>query len=274
VTLARAPLEVLPAKEVPGRVTVTMGRRSGSATGPGAVEIILDASGSMLQKIHGARRIDIAKRTLTELTGKTIPAGTPFALRVFGRQAGSCGTEFDIPVSPLDAGQVATRIAALQAQARAKTPIAASLEKVGEDLHGVTGERVVILITDGEETCGGQPLTAIDNLKKKGFNVRINIVGFAIEDQKLKSTFRLWSRAGNGDYFDARDAKGMTQALKQALDPRFELVDGKGVPVTEGKVGGEPVFVMPGTYDVRLKSGAIAGKSVTIRANETTAVAF
>src|SRR5690606_35078389 len=82
-TLARQAIRITPAKQAPGFIRVT---RAASAGNAGAVEIILDASGSMLQRLGGQRRIDVAKETLTKLTTQVIPQGTPFALRVFGRE--------------------------------------------------------------------------------------------------------------------------------------------------------------------------------------------
>ena len=48
-----------------------------------AIELILDASGSMLQRIGDKRRIEIARDVLTELVGETLPEGVPLAFRVF-----------------------------------------------------------------------------------------------------------------------------------------------------------------------------------------------
>ena len=163
------------------KVTVAQGLAAGSA-----VEIILDASGSMLQKIGTQRRIDIAKQTLTRLTTKSIPAGTPFAMRVFGREVDSCQTDLDLPLKPLDPAVVAAYIAKLVVKNNAKTPIGASLDKVADDLKAVRGERLVILLTDGEETCGGDAAAAIEKLKKSGVGLRVNIVGFAIDDRPAR----------------------------------------------------------------------------------------
>ena len=165
----------------------------------------------MLQRIGTQRRIDIAKQTLTKLTASTLPAGTPFALRVFGREIDSCQTDLDIPLGPLNAATVGAKIQALEAKNNAKTPIGASLEKVIDDLASVKGERLVIVLTDGEETCGGDPAAAIEKLQQAGVSTRVNIVGFAIDDAELAVTFRHWSEAGNGSYFDAKDAAGLTQ---------------------------------------------------------------
>jgi von Willebrand factor type A domain-containing protein len=271
VTLARAPITITPAKEEPGMVEVT----AASALPAGsAVEIILDASGSMLQKIGKERRIDIARQTLTKLVNTTIPAGTPFAFRVFGRMEDSCQSDLDVPLGPLNVQAVSAKIASLEPKNGAKTAIGASLEQVASDLRSVQGERLVILLTDGEETCGGDPAAAIDKLKKSGTSVRVNIVGLAIDDATLAATFRHWADAGSGTYFDAQGAAALNDAMAKAMRPSFEIVDAQGAVVGEGLAGGEPVRVMPGNYTVRLAGHKGAGQSVTVRAKERTTVKF
>ena len=272
-TLARADLSVTPAAEEPGLLRVTLGKSTPlqGTPGGGAVEIVLDASGSMLQRIGSERRIDIAKQTLKNLTSQIIPAGTPFALRVFGREANSCRTDLDIPLRPLDPAAVATQVDSLDAQSNARTPIAASLEKVASDLSGAKGERIVILVTDGEETCGGNPASAIQALMKRGIGTRINIVGFAVDDRKTAASFRQWSSAGAGSYFDAKDAAGLNQAFSLALRPRFEVLDAKNQIVADELVGSEPVSVLPGKYTVRLKASK-QSQSVTVQPKQTATV--
>jgi hypothetical protein len=269
-TLARAPITVVPGKEEPGLVEVTA---AGALPAGSAVEIILDASGSMLQKIGKDRRIDIARQTLTKLVTSTIPTGTPFAFRVFGRMEDSCQSDLDVPLGPLNVQAVSGKIAAIEPKNGAKTAIGASLELVASDLGSVQGERLVILLTDGEETCGGDPAAAIEKLKKAGTTVRVNIVGFAIDDAKLAATFRHWADAGNGAYFDTQGAAALNEAMAQALRPGFEVVDAQGAVVAEGLAGAEPVRVLPGNYTVRL-AGRKTGQSVTVRAKEKATIKF
>lgn len=269
LTLARAAIQIAPAKVEPGKIAVTQaaGTRSG-----GAIEIILDASGSMLQKLGTERRIDIAKRTLTKLTSSTIPAGTPFAFRVFGREVDSCQTDLDVPVSPLNPAAVGQRIAALVAKNGAKTPIGASLDKAADDLKSVTGEKLIVLVTDGEETCGGDPAAAIDRLRKAGIGTRVSIVGFALDDEKLATTFRRWSDAGGGAFFDAKDAAGLDKSLTEALRPGFEVVGAQGQVIASGIVGGEAVAAPAGNHTVRIKGRANATRPVTVKPKETANV--
>jgi hypothetical protein len=269
-TLARAALKVVPGKQEPGKVAVTPA--PGSKNVNGAVELILDASGSMLQKLGAARRIDIAKQTLTKLTTSTIPAGTPFALRVFGREVDSCQTDLDVPLGPLDPAAVSARIAALNAKNGAKTPIGASLAKSADDLRSVQGEKLIVLITDGEETCGGEPAAEIEKLRKAGIGTRVSIVGFALDDQNLAATFRRWSDLGGGAFFDAKDAAGLDKSLAAALRPGFEVVNAQGQVLASGIVGGEPVSVPAGDHSVRIKGKAGAGKPVAVKPKETASV--
>jgi hypothetical protein len=270
-TIARTALKVVPGKQEPGKIAVTAA--PGTRTG-GAVELILDASGSMLQKLGSTRRIDIAKQTLTKLTSSSIPAGTPFALRVFGREVDSCQTDLDVPLGPLNPAAVGQRIGALVAKNGAKTPIGASLAKVADDLKTVKGEKLVVLITDGEETCGGDPAAEIEKLRKSGIGTRVSIVGFALDDQKLVATFRRWSDLGAGAFFDAKDAAGLDQALTDSLRPGFEVLNAQGQVIASGLVGGEAVSAPAGNHQVRIKGGNAAGKPVTVRPKETTNLAL
>ncbi|MET0660341.1 MAG: VWA domain-containing protein [Steroidobacteraceae bacterium] len=264
-TLARQPIRILPSKQEPGLVKVT----STAAMAAGAVEIILDASGSMLQRLGGQRRIDIAKQTLTQLAAKTIPANTPFALRVFGREVDSCQTDLQIALSPLNAATVSSKIAALEAKNNAKTPIGASLDKVVDDLKSIRGERLVIVLTDGEETCGGDPAAAIQRLNAAGMTTRVNIVGFAIDDPALAATFRRWADLGKGSYFNAKDAAGLNDAMARALRPAFEVLDTKGQVLAEGHVDGEAVQVPAGNASVRIK-GTTKTQAIVVKPKETT----
>lgn len=266
-TLASAAIRITPGKEEPGLVSATL---ASEASGR-AVEIILDASGSMLQRIGSQRRIDIAKQTLTKLTSAILPANTPFALRVFGREVDSCQTDLEIALAPLDAAAVGSRIAALEAKNNAKTPIGASLDLVATDLAAAKGERLVIVLTDGEETCGGDPAVSIETLRKASNTTRVSIVGFAIDDAKLAASFRHWSDLGAGMYFDAKDANGLATAMSQALQSTFEIVTAQGIVVAQGVVGGEPVRVAPGSYSARIK-GQARSQTIVVRTGETTDV--
>jgi hypothetical protein len=277
-TLARRPIRVGPPDTQPGLLRVVASGTGEAVALPSghAVELILDASGSMLQRQGGVRRIDIAKQVLTKLVRETLPAGTPFALRVFGhKEADSCRTDLEVPLSPLAAGAAASLIGGIEAKNLAKTPIADSLALVGQDLGAAKGQRLVILITDGEETCGGDPAQAIEKLKAAGIDVRVNVVGFAIDDANLKQTFRYWASVGGGSYFDAANSEELSQSLTGALRVPYDVYNGAGQIVAEGLTGGDAVELPAGTYRVATRATPPQVlETVVVKARETETVAL
>lgn len=251
--LASTPITVTPGV-VPGSLRVV--GMSSSATG--AIEVILDASGSMLQRLDGERRIEIARDALTRLVTEVIPAGTPFALRVFGhREADSCRTDLEIPLGRLDPTAAAGTIRGVQAMNLARTPIGASLRLVRQDLATVQGPILVVLVSDGEETCDDDPLAAIAELRAAGIDVRVNVVGFALDEHRLREMFESWARAGGGVYVEARDRAELQRAMDVTVQTSFEVLAGDDVVAT-GVVNGEPVSLRPGAYLVRVLAGGTA----------------
>ncbi len=129
-----------------------------------------------------------------------------------------------------------------------RTPIGASLQQVAGDLGTGPGPKIVVLVTDGEETCDGDPAAAIQALIDSGIDVRVNIVGFALDDEALKAQFQEWARLGNGQYIDAGDQAELTAAVAAAVQPTFAVLDAGGVVIAAGQVGGDAVPIRPGTY--------------------------
>jgi hypothetical protein len=237
------------------------------------VEIILDASGSMLKKIADQRRIDIAKHTLIDLINHVIPPKTPLAFRVFGhKEANTCRSDLEIGLTPLDPAGATLTVTGLNAMNNAKTPIGDSLAKVSSDMAGVTGKRIVILLTDGEETCDGDPAAAIRTLRAANTEVKVNIIGFAIDNEALRRTFESWASLGNGSYFSAKNADQLSKALKQSVQAEYEVLDASGKIVAKGRVDGKVIVLPSGTYQVRVNNEQHRLLNVEIKSEQTSKV--
>ncbi len=109
-----------------------------------------------------------------------------------------------------------------------------------------------MLITDGEATCDGEVAAAIASLGKAGIEVRLDIVGFALEDEALKGEMAGWADAGGGAYYDASGAKGLADSVARALSAPFRVYGDDAEPLAVGSVGGEAVELEPGTYRVEV----------------------
>jgi hypothetical protein len=105
-------------------------------------------------------------------------------------------------------------------------------------------------VTDGEETCDGDAAAAIRELRARGTDVRVNIVGFAIDELMLQETFAEWARLGNGKYFNAQDGRELAASLRESIEVPYAVVDAGGTTVATGAVNGAPVAVEAGTYRV------------------------
>lgn len=252
--LASEAIQITPSK-VPGKLKVVAEGEISQRLlgGDQAVALVLDASGSMLKQEKGVRRIELAKKAVTGLLEGPLSNGTPFAMRVFGhKEADSCRTDLEIPLAPLNTAAAKGTVQSIEAKNYAKTPIAKSLELVKSDLESAEGSRVVILVTDGEETCDGDPAEAIKALAAAGFDTRVNIVGFAIGEEMLKETFREWARLGNGKYFDAENGEQLEKSILEATRVPYEVLNAEQEIVATGIVNGETTEILPGNYTVQL----------------------
>ena len=240
--------------------------------GSPVVELIVDASWSMTQPLGEGTRFDVARDTIQNIIDNVLPSGTPFALRAFGNIEGNfnCRTDLMLPYQLLDREAFSAVLADMAPQVDANTPIAASLAEVTNDLAAAQEDRaIVVLLTDGEETCDGSPATEIQRLVEAGFEVQVNIVGLAIADDALKAEFERWATLGNGQYFDATNPEALATALSEALLLTYSVISNDGRTITTGRVGGLPVTLAPGEYIIRINTSVAPIFPVTILEGET-----
>ncbi len=223
--------------------------------GAGALHLIFDASGSMLQRMEGGRRIEVARAVARETIERRVPAGVPIALRAFGHtEPDSCETELLVSPAADNHDAVLSAVDGIQAVNLARTPLAASLAAVPGDLSGYQSERqLVVMLTDGEETCDGNLEAELERLLASGVQVRLNIVGFHIDESGLREEFARLAGLGGGVYFDTRDGEGLQTALSQAMAAEFTVLDAGGNTVAEGRVDGDPVTLDAGRYSLEIE---------------------
>ncbi len=184
------------------------------------VLFLMDGSGSMAQKIGGTPKIVIAKQTFAQVLGK-LPASLNAGLIAYGHvgEKDCSAIREMVPISRLDPAALQLAVAGISPD-KGATPIAAALRRAAEKLKGRQGSNTIVLITDGEETCGGDPVAAVRELRASGIDVRVHVVGFDVNDKARKQLMAI-AQAGGGRYFDARDAAGLQDSLAQV---RQEIV--------------------------------------------------
>ncbi len=203
-----------------------------------AIELLVDYSGSM------DKWIEIAKDTLVYILPK-IPDTSAVALRVFGE--GASLTSFTY-VDACKASRLAVYfkknnesklIKALEdARIGGATPIEFALrETVNKDLKGVTiltkdnqkapvQLKKIILVTDGGESCGGDPCAYIRSIIKSHRDLQIDVVQLGSDN-----ALRCLPTATGGTFYKV---DGSRQKFETAFEDAFNVPRGT---VSSGKQG-------------------------------------
>lgn len=199
-------------------------RAESAADGRPTVLFILDGSGSMWGRIDGRAKIAIAKDVMTGLVRALAPTVDVGLLAYGHRRKGDCN---DIEIlAPPGAGDSASLTAAIEAiNPKGKTPIAGALEMAAGRVEALEEATTVVLVSDGKETCGGDPCARVREIKAKGIDVTVHVVGFDVNNEERRQLTCI-AEAGGGRYFTADNAAQLRQALG---DVKREIV-GEGAP--------------------------------------------
>ena len=191
------------------------------------VELILDASGSMEQRIGGETRMQIAKRVLKDVLA-AIPdrEGINVGFRIYGHQgdnttsgkAVSCrSSELRVPIDGVDRAALDSQVDL--ARSTGWTPLARSLTLAGRDFEVPAAGVVdaVVLLTDGLETCGGDPCAAAAAINAGPARVATHVVGFALKEEEER-ILQCIADNGQGLLLGAQDADELSDALFTILE--------------------------------------------------------
>lgn len=110
-----------------------------------------------------------------------------------------------------------------------RTPLTTGVRLAAETLHFRERPATIILITDGEETCGGDPCALAEELSRKGQKTTVHIIGYK-DELAIKGPFqsRCLAEATGGRYISVRTADDLVKALRETLGCPF-LADGRAV---------------------------------------------
>ena len=186
---------------------------------------LLDASGSMTEKLEGVTRWESAKAALLDLLNSGLPRFANVGLIVYGhegsssladQQASCAGVELLDPLSGVDLER--TQDLVNRVDPVGWTSIGGALELAGRTLEGKDfAQNFVILLSDGKETCGGDPAGVARNLHESGIEVVTNVVGLAV-DADEQEQLELIAQSGGGRYFPANSRNELGQALILAAE--------------------------------------------------------
>ncbi|MBR9998498.1 MAG: VWA domain-containing protein [Cyclobacteriaceae bacterium] len=182
---------------------------------------LLDGSGSMLAPWGPTLRINAAKRFLADIVDSlSINLNLELALRVYGHQFHRKLQRCDD--SKLEVGFGRDNHKSIiqklnQIDPKGTTPIAYSLEQAAGDFPAKDNVRnIIILITDGLESCEGDPCEISLELQKRGIFLKPFIIGMGM-DKNAVDQFNCV-----GQYYDATNLQEFRLALESAVDQSLD----------------------------------------------------
>ena len=199
------------------------------------IELVYDASGSMADNISGESKIEAARQTI-ELLVESLPlddGNLNVGFRVFGHEgdntevgrAVSCAsTELVVPVDGVDSNLLIEQAATYTPTGW--TPIALALQEAAADFPvGENGRNVIILVSDGDETCGGDPVASALALAQSDANIVTHVIGFDLDVTSARNLSAI-AFVTNGFYLNATDSNTLAGAILGVVSAEFQLSGG------------------------------------------------
>jgi Ca-activated chloride channel homolog len=187
--------------------------------------LVFDASGSMAGNVNQGiatimPRIDAVRSALATV----LPAVTRLrrvGLITYGPGPyQQCNVELNLKPTPNAAELIMHEVNALTPSG--KTPLTSAVRQAAEVLDFRTKPGVIVVLTDGEETCGGSPCELGKELHAAAVNLTIHVIGFRMKnfswtgEQSILDVKCLADQNG-GLYVSADTEQELTEALEKTL---------------------------------------------------------
>lgn len=238
----------------------------------GNIALIMDASGSMLASIKQRRKIDMARDALKTLI-EQLPDTTRVGLSTYGINLAKGCTDYVqlAPLGQLDRTAMTDLISTVEPAPKSVTPIGFSLQQLASSLKSVQGDTMIVLVSDGEETCKADPAAVAAQIHTDNPLIRIAVIGFDIGNDALRTQLSNIATNGGGPYFDAGDASQLVSALRQAIAISYRVTDSQGQLIYTGSLGSR-ITLEPGSYKVTIGDKSPLVLDVEISTAQQTAI--
>ncbi|CAM3439960.1 VWA domain-containing protein [Paenibacillus lupini] len=239
------------------------------------ISILLDASGSMQAKINGISKMDSAKEAIQSFAEK-MPDNAEVSLRVYGNKGTASEKDKEVSCNSTEEifhgqGDQADQIGkALEPIKPAGwTPIANALKSVKQDINPETTNSLVYVVSDGIETCGGNPAQIAKELNQAKVKTVVNIIGFDVDTEGQKLLKQV-AAAGGGEFtFVDND-----ESLKNYLDKAYDKLRGEWIRWKEQGEGQANIQKEQKQGEINVAQETMQGLIVTENTNLLAALRY
>lgn len=210
---APPPQKAEPKAETPSVPPPVAKKGDCKSRGPGdepEVILIVDASGSMNKPFDGAdTRLDAAKRAADSMI-RGLPGDVDVALIDFD----DCGkVRRDKFYKPSERGSLISEIRALKP--RAGTPLAEAIQRSGS-VASTSADAVVVVVSDGDDSCGGDPCRTAREVHALNPKVRVNVIDLSVNPRD-REVLRCIAEAGGGRVLSPGSSLDLNRSMKEAV---------------------------------------------------------
>ncbi len=190
------------------------------------IEFLFDCSASMKDSLGIQTKMDAAKASFQgALDDWTFEAAGALniGLRLYGHvydsvlndEENCSAAELVVPIAGFNKSELSEKVAL--AQGRGLAPLAYALGQAAKDFMGKEGDdNFIILISDGRETCKGDPVQGAAQLIRSAAQVFTNVIGFDVNEEEAEQ-LKAIARAGGGEYLSAQDQAQLKQSIQEAV---------------------------------------------------------
>jgi Ca-activated chloride channel homolog len=203
---------------------IAKGGPAGARAAPVRVVVAVDGSGSMAGRLGGQTKLDLARRAALAFVDG-LPDTVETSLLVFGQhgsnseagKARSCaGIDMLAPMSA-DRARLVDSVSKLKAVGW--TPLALALERAEAQLQAssVAGEQIIYVVSDGEETCGGDPVAVARRINTGKSRAIVNVIGFGLPSGEA-AALKAVADAGGGSFVNVANQAEYDRTMAQVRE--------------------------------------------------------
>jgi Mg-chelatase subunit ChlD len=180
--------------------------------------LVMDASGSMWAAQEGKKtRIEVAREVMDSYFQQR-DAALPLAVLAYGHNRRNDCSDIEViaPMGRHEGPKLAQRLR--QLQPRGMTPLTESLRLARQQIPATAESADIILVTDGLETCQGDPCALAAEIAAEGIDIRAHVVGFGLSRADVQSLSCI-TKATGGQLFETHSGADLVKALQQVSEP-------------------------------------------------------
>ena len=200
--------------------------------------IVLDGSRSMLSSWGSTTKMYAARQIIYQIADSVeLLDNVQTGLRIFGHQSpqmkSDCeDSKLEVQFNERNAMKIRSKLNEIRPQG--VTPISYSLEKaIGDFNEARQGNfrNVLIIVTDGTESCGLNPCTVVQKMKDMGMITKSYVLGLNVAEESVSQFECMGDFVSIDNPDDAKKTtSGILNKIFNSTTIRVDLLDAKNIP--------------------------------------------